>query len=126
MQGVADMACERSLLDKERGNIVSMEIEQGVIAFDQDIANWVAQYKSALEKVKEWQEIADIARSHIENALGDAEVGLWQGREVVRFSTVETTRFDTKKAKEVLPPELVALLVTTSTHRRFTLVAEEK
>lgn len=103
-----------------------MEIEKGVVAFDQDIANWVAQYKSALEKVKEWQEIADIARSHIENALGDSEVGLWQGRPVVRYSTVESTRFDTKKAKEVLPPELVNLLVTTSTHRRFTIVNEDQ
>jgi predicted phage-related endonuclease len=102
-----------------------MEIEKGVVAFDQDIANWVAQYRSALEKVKEWQEIADIARSHIENALGDSEVGLWQGRPVVRYSTVESTRFDTKKAKEVLPPELVNLLVTTSTHRRFTIVNED-
>jgi predicted phage-related endonuclease len=102
-----------------------MEIEKGVVAFDQDIANWVAQYRSALEKVKEWQEIADIARSHIENALGDSEVGLWQGRPVVRYSTVETTRFDTKKAKEVLPAELVNLLVTTSTHRRFTIVNED-
>lgn len=103
-----------------------MEIEKGVVAFDQDIANWVTQYKSALEKVKEWQEIADIARSHIESALGESEVGLWQGREVVRYSTVETTRFDTKKAKEILPREVMALVMTTSTHRRFTLVSEDK
>lgn len=104
---------------------MSMEIERGVIAFDQDIANWVLQYRNALEKSKEWQEIADVARSHIENALGEAEVGLWQGRPVVRYSTVETRRFDAKRAQELLPAELVEKLQVTSTHRRFSIVTED-
>lgn len=103
---------------------MSMEIEKGVIAFDGDIANWVEQYKNALAKSKEWQEIADVARSHIESALGDAEVGLWQGRPVVRYTTVETTRFDSKKAQDLLPAQLVEALQVTSTHRRFTIVTE--
>lgn len=102
-----------------------MEIEQGVIAFDADVANWVAQYKSAVEKVKEWQEIADIARSHIESALGEAEVGLWQGKPVVRYTTVETNRFDSKRAQDILPPEVVQLLLTKSSHRRFSLVTDD-
>ena len=101
---------------------MSMEIEKGVIAFDQDIANWVLQYRNAVEKSKEWQEIADVARSHIENALGDAEVGIWQGRPVVRYTTVETRRFDAKKAQELLPVELVEKLQVTSSHRRFSIV----
>lgn len=104
---------------------MSMEIEKGVIAFDGDIANWVEQYRSALAKSKEWQEIADVARSHIENALGEAEVGLWQGRPVVRYTTVETKRFDAKRAQEILPVELVEKLQVTSSHRRFTLVTED-
>lgn len=104
---------------------MSMEIEKGVIAFDQDIANWVQQYRNAIEKSKEWQEIADVARSHIENALGEAEVGLWQGRPVVRYSTVETRRFDAKRAQELLPAELVEKLQVTSTHRRFSIVTED-
>jgi predicted phage-related endonuclease len=104
---------------------MSMEIEKGVIAFDNDIANWVEQYKSALAKSKEWQEIADVARSHIENALGDAEVGLWQGRPVVRYTTVQTARFDAKRAQEILPAELVEKLQVTSSHRRFTIVTED-
>lgn len=104
---------------------MSMEIEKGVIAFDQDIANWVLQYRNAIEKSKEWQEIADVARSHIENALGDAEVGIWQGRPVVRYTTVETRRFDAKKAQELLPAELVEKLQVTSSHRRFSIVTED-
>lgn len=104
---------------------MSMEIERGVIAFDQDVANWVLQYRNAVEKSKEWQEIADVARSHIEAALGEAEVGLWQGRPVVRYSTVETRRFDAKRAQELLPAELVEKLQVTSTHRRFSIVTED-
>jgi predicted phage-related endonuclease len=104
---------------------MSMEIEKGVIAFDNDIANWVEQYRNALAKSKEWQEIADVARSHIENALGDAEVGLWQGRPVVRYTTVQTSRFDSKRAQELLPAELVEKLQVTSSHRRFTIVTED-
>ena len=104
---------------------MSMEIEKGVIAFDQDIANWVLQYRNAVEKSKEWQEIADVARSHIENALGEAEVGIWQGRPVVRYTTVETRRFDAKKAQELLPAELVEKLQVTSSHRRFSIVTED-
>lgn len=104
---------------------MSMEIEKGVIAFDQDIANWVIQYRNAIDKSKEWQEVADVARSHIENALGDAEIGIWQGRPVVRYTTVETRRFDAKKAQELLPAELVEKLQVTSSHRRFSIVTED-
>jgi predicted phage-related endonuclease len=104
---------------------MSMEIEKGVIAFDQDIANWVAQYKQAMEKAKEWQEVADVARSHIEAALGEAEVGLWQGKPVVRYTTVTTSRLDTKKINEVLTPEMKEVLYIESTHRRFTIVTDE-
>ena len=105
---------------------MSIEIEKGVIAFDPDVANWLVQYKSAIQKIKEWEEVADIARSHLENALGDAEVGLWQGKEVVRYTTVESTRFDTKKAREILPAEVIDLLLTTNQHRRFVLVKEDE
>lgn len=105
---------------------MSIEIEKGVIAFDPDVANWLAQYKNAIQKIKEWEEVADIARAHLENALGDAEVGLWQGKEVVRYTTVESTRFDTKKAREILPAEVIDLLLTTNQHRRFVLVKEDE
>jgi len=125
VQGVANIPQARSLLEKKGGETMSMEIEKGVIAFDQDVANWVLQYKQALEKAKEWQEVADVARSHIESALGEAEVGLWQGRPVVRFTTVATRRFDTKKAQEILPEEVLNILYTESQHRRFTMVTED-
>jgi predicted phage-related endonuclease len=102
-----------------------MEIEKGVVVFDDDIAQWLKQYKDALTKVKEWQEVADIARSHLETALGDSEIALYQGKEVVRWSTVESRRFDVKRAREILPPQVIETLEVVNHSRRFSLVNDD-
>lgn len=105
---------------------MSTEIEKGVIDFDESIAMWLEQYRSALAKIKEWEEVADVARSHIEAALGDAEVGLYKGQQVVRFTTVTSTRFDVKRAKELLPPQVLDVLQVQTNSRRFTLVNQNQ
>ena len=105
---------------------MSVEIEKGVIDFDESIAMWLEQYRSALAKIKEWEEVADVARSHIEVALGDAEVGLYKGQQVVRFTTVTSTRFDVKRAKELLPPQVLDVLQVQTNSRRFTLVNQDQ
>ena len=105
---------------------MSVEIEKGVIDFDESIAMWLEQYRSALAKIKEWEEVADVARSHIESALGDAEVGLYKGQQVVRFTTVTSTRFDVKRAKEILPPQVLDVLQVQTNSRRFTLVNQDQ
>ena len=105
---------------------MSTEIEKGVVDFDENIAMWLEQYRHALAKIKEWEEVGDVARSHIESALGDNEVGLYKGQQVVRFSSVTSSRFDVKRAKEMLPPQVLDLLNVQSTHRRFTLVNQEE
>ena len=104
---------------------MSTEIEKGVIDFDESIAMWLEQYRSALAKIKEWEEVADVARSHIESALGDAEIGLYKGQQVVRFTTVTSTRFDVKRAKELLPPQVLDVLQVQTNSRRFTLVNQD-
>ena len=105
---------------------MSVEIGKGVVDFDENIAMWLEQYRHALTKIKEWEEVADVARSHIEASLGDNEIGLYRGREVVRFTSVTSTRFDTKRAKEILPPQVLDVLQVQSTHRRFTLVNQDE
>ena len=105
---------------------MSVEIETGIVAFDDATAQWLKQYRDALIRIKEWQEVADIARSHLESALGDAETGIYQGQSVVRWTSVESSRFDVKKAREILPENVVDLLQTTSTSRRFTLVNQDE
>lgn len=104
---------------------MSVEIEKGVIDFDTQTAAWLEQYKNTLAKIKELQEVADVARSHIEAALGDAETGMFMNRPVVRWTHIESRRFDTKRAKELLPPQVVEALEMVSTSRRFSIVSED-
>ena len=104
---------------------MSVEIETGVVDFDNNTAAWLENYKNALAKIKEWQEVADVARSHIENSLGDCEVGIYQNRPVVRWSFVETKRFDIKRAKEILPQQVLDTLEVISNSRRFSIVEQD-
>ncbi len=105
---------------------MTIQIDNKSVILDDNTAQWLKQYRDALTKVKEWQEIADIARSHLENALGENEVAIYQGQEVVRWSTVTSKRFDVKKAREMLPGNVISLFELEQTTRRFTLVDQDK
>lgn len=104
---------------------MSVEIETGVVDFDSNTAAWLENYKNALAKIKEWQEVADVARAHIEQSLGDAEVGMYQNRPVVRWSFIETRRFDVKRAKEILPEQVLDTLEVITNSRRFSIVDQD-
>lgn len=104
---------------------MSVEIETGVVDLDANTAAWLEQYKAALAKIKELNEVADVARAHIESALGDAELGMFLNRPVVRWTRVESKRFDTKRAREILPAQVVDSLEVVSVSRRFSIVQED-
>jgi predicted phage-related endonuclease len=104
------------------GGKMSIEASPGVVDFDEGIAQWLQQYRHAKEEIARWEEIADIARSHVENAMGDSETALYENKPVVRWTRVESRRFDTKKAREILPQQVIDVLEIVSTSRRFTLV----
>jgi hypothetical protein len=104
---------------------MSVEIESGVVEIDDNIIGWVEQYKNCLSKIKEWQESADIARSNIEVAMGDAQLALYRGQPVVRWTLITSKRFDVKKAKEYLPEPLIEQLSSEIESRRFTIVSED-
>jgi hypothetical protein len=57
--------------------------------------------------------------------MGSAELALYQNQPVVRWTTVESRRFDTKKAREILPVQVIDLLEVVSQSRRFTLVEQD-
>lgn len=105
---------------------MSVEIENGVVDFDVNTAAWLEQYKSALAKIKELQEVADVARAHIEQALGEGETGMFLNRPVVRWTKVESKRFDTKRAREILPVQVIEALEVKTISRRFTLINEDE
>lgn len=98
---------------------MSLEINSQEIDFDPEVARWVGEYKRLKLEAAAIAEQIDIARSHIEAGLGDHTVGTINGEPVVRWSTVESERIDIKKAREVLPPQVLELLTKKSIAKRF-------
>jgi len=103
---------------------MSTQINQAMIDLDATAAAFLTAYIEAKVKVKEWTEKADIARQQVESAMGDCEVGLVNGKESVRWTTVESRRIDTKKIRELLSEEQVAGLEAVTITRRFTIVED--
>jgi hypothetical protein len=103
---------------------MSTEINLEMVDLDEVASAMLAAYIDAKQKVKEWSEKADNYAEQVKAALGDHSVGLVNGREAVRWTTVESRRIDTKKAREILPPQVVDLLEVVSTSKRFTIVEE--
>ena len=104
---------------------MTTQINQQMIELHEAGNAWLLAYKEAKQKIKEWTEKADIAQEQIKSMLGDAEIGLINGKESVRWTTVESRRLDVKKAREILPPQIIDIIEVLSTSRRFTVVEEE-
>ena len=103
---------------------MSTQINENMVDLDQTAAAFLSGYIEAKAKVKEWAEKADLMAEQVKAALGQSEVGLVNGREAVRWSTVESRRVDVKKLREVLPEEVIAKLETVTVSRRFTIVED--
>jgi predicted phage-related endonuclease len=101
---------------------MSLEINPTEIDFDPEIARWVEEYKRLKVEASQVAEQIDIARSRIEAALGDHEIGTVAGQPVVRWATVESERIDVKKLREVLPPQVLELVTKKSVAKRFTIL----
>ena len=103
---------------------MSVEINLEMVDLDQVASAMLAAYIEAKAKAKEWAEKADAYAEQVKAALGDHSVGLVNGREAVRWTTVESRRIDTKKAREILPPQVVDILEVVTVSKRFTIVEE--
>lgn len=101
---------------------MSLEINQTEIDFDPEVARWVAEYKRLKLEAAQIAEQIDVARSHIEAALGDHTIGTVAGQPVVRWAVVESERIDVKKLREVLPAQVLDLVTKKSTAKRFTIL----
>jgi predicted phage-related endonuclease len=103
---------------------MSTQINLEMVDLDPAASAFLAAYIEARAKVKEWEEKADIAAEQVKSAMGDASIGLVNGREAVRWTTVETKRIDPKKVRELLPQNLWEKFETASISRRFMIVEE--
>ena len=103
---------------------MSTQINESMVDLDQTAAAFLTGYIEAKAKVKEWTEKADLMAEQIKAALGDAEIGLVNGREAIRWTTVEARRVDVKKLREMFPSDVVEKLETVTVSRRFTVVED--
>lgn len=101
---------------------MSTEINLEMVDLDPAASAFLSAYIEAKFKIKEWQEKADIAAEQVKAALGEHEIGLVNGREAVRWTTVESSRIDAKKIRELLPPNIVEKFETKTITRRFSIV----
>lgn len=101
---------------------MSLEIEPGVIELDDTAQAWLLAYKKTKAEIAQLEEKLQVARDHLELALGSSELALIKGQPVIRWTRTEAHRFDTKKAREILPAELIGALETTIVSRRFSIV----
>jgi len=89
-----------------------------------DVTSWLQLYKLTGEQITALEEKRQVAREHIEAALGDNETGTLNGAPVVRWSFVTSKRLDQKKAKELLGDRVDEAMVE-GTSRRFALVEQD-
>ena len=104
---------------------MSTEINLAMVDLDPTATAFLTAYIEAKQKVKEWTEKADIAAEQVKAAMGEHEIGLVNGREAVRWTTVTSTRIDSKKVKELLDPKLLPLIQSETITRRFSIVDED-
>jgi predicted phage-related endonuclease len=101
---------------------MSLQINPEEIDFDPAVAADIARLRRVKAEIGELQEQADLLTERIKSALGDAIIGTVNGAPAVKWSMVESSRLDIKKAREVLPPQVLDLLEVKSQSRRFTLL----
>lgn len=103
---------------------MSTQISTEMVDLDPTAAAFLVGYIEAKAKIKEWTEKADMMAEQVKSALGDSEIGLVNGREAIRWTTVESRRLDTAKIRELLTDEQVSLLETVTISRRFAVVEQ--
>ena len=101
---------------------MSTQINQEQTDFDPTIIQAVKELRKIKTDIAALQEVADLLTETIKSALGDATFGTVNGEPVVRWTTVESSRLDVKKAKEILPAQVLDVLTVKSQSRRFQLL----
>lgn len=89
------------------------------------VAGWLEEYKKLKAQIKELEERADIARTHVEYFLADSPLGTVNGMPVVKWGYVQTNRFDQGEAKKILTPEQIEACTKQMVVRQFRPVSQD-
>lgn len=92
--------------------------DKPAIPLDEQTTAWLAYLRQVNAQIKELEAARDVARKHIETALGDNEIGLVDGQPAVHWTYVHSSRLDQRKLKEQAP-ELVEQCTVPTVTRRF-------
>jgi predicted phage-related endonuclease len=101
---------------------MSLQINPEEIDFDPGVIGLISRLRRLKAEIGELQEQADILTEQIKSAMGDALIGTVNGAPAVKWTIVESSRFDVRKAREVLPRQVIDLLEVKTQSRRFTLL----
>ena len=101
---------------------MSLQINPEEIDFDPGVIGLISRLRRLKAEIGELQEQADILTEQIKSAMGDALIGTVNGAPAVKWTVVESSRFDVRKAREVLPRQVIDLLEVKTQSRRFTLL----
>lgn len=85
----------------------------------------IEQYRVATERIRDWEQQRDEAANRLKALMGDAEIGLIAGKPAVRWTTVRSSRLDTKALREA-HPDIAQAFTREQTYRRFSLVEQEE
>lgn len=90
------------------------------------VAAWLEEYKRLQAEKKALEERMEIARAHVELALGENELGSVNGVPVVKYAFSVRNAFDQSKAKKLLTDEQIAECTNTTQVRSFRLFDIDK
>ena len=89
------------------------------------VAHWLNEYRRLQYELKQLQEKMEIARAHVELAMGDNLLGTVNGQPVIKWGWQESRRFDQKKAQELLGEQLASECYTIQKSRPFRILSPD-
>ncbi|UQE73865.1 hypothetical protein MYK68_14110 [Gordonia sp. PP30] len=85
------------------------------------VATELTVLRTLTDMIKALSDVAGPMKTRVQDAMGDADTGVLDGRPAVTWKPVKSRRFD-QKAFKAVHPQLVAEFTIVTESRRFTVV----
>lgn len=90
------------------------------------VAGWLNEYLRLKAEVKDIMERLEIARAHVESAMGDKTIATINNVPVLKWDYVESRRMDQKKVQEILTKDALEAVFTTTRSRVFRPISQDE